>query len=74
MAKRARMTGIGRTGGHLAWHNKLTPIGQGVALRLTGQLQPNAASKLRHREVSEILQPDSAIAVWNQMAVTQAGP
>jgi hypothetical protein len=62
MAKLGTMTWMERTGGRLAWHDKLTLIAQGVQARLATQRQRRAGTRLRNREVSDILQPDSAIA------------
>jgi len=62
MATLGTMSWMERTGGRLAWHDKLTLMGQGVVARLANQRQRRARTRLRLREVSEILPPDSAIA------------
>jgi hypothetical protein len=64
MSKLGTLTWMERTGGRLAWHDKLTLMAQGVQARVHSQRQRqrHAGTKLRHREVSQILPPDSAIA------------
>jgi HD domain len=61
MTKLGTMTWMERTGGRLAWHDRLTLIGQGVQARLAANKQRRVGTKLRNREVLEILPPDSAI-------------
>lgn len=69
-------TGIGslswmeRTGGRLAWHDKLTLIAQGVQLRLQLAGKHREKARRRWREVSDILPPDSA-AVREAFALAQ---
>lgn len=62
MTKLGTLTWMERTGGRLAWHDKLSLIAQGVQARLATQRRRRAGTKLRNREVSEILPPDSAVA------------
>lgn len=62
MTRLGTLTWLARTGGRLAWYDKLTMIAQGVQARLATQGRRRAGKKLRNREVSEILPPDSAIA------------
>lgn len=62
MSKLGTTSWVQRTGGRLAWHDKLTLVAQGVMARLVSQRQRKAGAKLRLREVSDILPPDSAIA------------
>lgn len=61
MATLGTMTWLERTGGRLAWHDKLTLMAQGVQARLAARRRRRVGSRQRHREVSEILPPDSAI-------------
>ncbi len=56
------LTWMERTGGRLAWHDKLRLIAQGVQARMATQGQRRAAVKVRNREVADILPPDSAAA------------
>jgi HD domain len=55
-------TWMERTGGRLAWHDKLRLIAQGVQARMATRRQWRAGAKVRNREVSAILPPDSAVA------------
>jgi hypothetical protein len=70
VAKLGTTVWMERTGGRLAWHDKLTLIGQGVVARLASQRQRRSGTRVRLREVSEILPPDSAIA-REAVALTQ---
>jgi hypothetical protein len=71
MAKLGTMTWMAQTGGRLAWHDRLTLMGQGVMARLASRRPHRAGARLRHRGVSEILPPDSAIA-REAVALTEA--
>jgi hypothetical protein len=51
-----------RTGGRLAWRDRLAFIAQGVRARIEARRRPRSGRKLRNLEVDEILPPDSAIA------------
>lgn len=51
-----------RTGGRLAWRDRLAFLAQGVRARIEANRRIRAGHKLRNLEVDEILPPDSAIA------------
>ncbi len=70
MEKLGTTTWMERSGGRLAWNEKLTLIGQGVAARFATQRQRRSGKKVRLRDISEILPPDSAIA-REAIALTQ---
>jgi hypothetical protein len=62
MAALGTRTWVERTGGKLAWHHRLTLLADGVMARAATQKRIRSGLKLRHREVNDILPPDSAIA------------
>jgi hypothetical protein len=62
MASLGTRAWVERTGGKLAWHDRLTMIADGVRARAATQKRIKAGAKLRHCEVADILPPDSAIA------------
>jgi HD domain len=51
-----------RTGGKLAWRDRLAFLAQGVRAKIEARRRINAGIKVRNIEVDEILPPDSAIA------------
>lgn len=53
---------VERTGGKLALFDKLSMIAQGVRARAATAKRMERGLKIRHREVADILPPDSAIA------------
>jgi hypothetical protein len=61
------MTGLGtiswveRTGGKLAWHERITLIAQAVRARAGARIRKSSGRKIRLREVGDIMPPDSAI-------------
>lgn len=55
-------TWVERTGGKLAWHDRLAMVADGVRARAATSKRIKAGVTLRYREVSDILPPDSAIA------------
>jgi hypothetical protein len=61
------MNGLGslswleRTGGKLAWHDRLVMVAQGVIARAARRKRERLGIKLRHIEVAKILPPESAI-------------
>lgn len=61
MRKLGTLTWMERTGGRLAWYDRMTLVAQGVQARFAGYRQHRVGEKRRHREVSNILPPDSAI-------------
>lgn len=50
-----------RTGGKLAWRDRLTLLAQGVRVRAAVRFAGKARDQIRHIEVPDILPPDSAI-------------
>jgi len=52
---------LDRTGGKLAWHNRLTMIAQGVQAKVARKKNIDIGFKVRNIEVADILPPDSAI-------------
>ena len=61
MAKLGSLTWLDRTGGKLAWRDRLVIKAQAVRAQLAARAQGRSATKLRHIEVEDILPPDSAI-------------
>lgn len=62
MATMGTRAWVERTGGKLAWTDRLSMIAEGVRMRAATSRRIKAGIKLRHREVKDILPPDSAIA------------
>jgi hypothetical protein len=52
---------IERTGGRLAWHERLALIAQAVRARAAAAIRRRSGRKIRLREVEDIVPPDSAI-------------
>jgi hypothetical protein len=61
MSKIGTLAWMERTGGKLAWHERLALLAQGVRARAEASKQRKQGSKIRRLEVSDILPPDSAI-------------
>lgn len=61
MAKMGTLSWLERSGGKLAWHDRLVMIAQGVRARAVTRQRMKAGIKLRNIEVDAILPPDSAI-------------
>ncbi len=61
MTKLGTMSWIERTGGRLAWHERLTLIGQAVLARAAAGMRKRSGLKIRLREVKDIVPPDSSI-------------
>jgi hypothetical protein len=59
MKKLGTLSWLERTGGTLAWHDRLTLIAQGIRAKAAAKMQQGI--KLRLREVADIQPPDSAI-------------
>jgi len=55
------LTWLERTGGRLAWRDRLSLILQGVQAKAIAKRRIRTGHKIRPREVDEILPPDSAI-------------
>lgn len=62
MAALGTRTWVERTGGKLAWQDRLAMIADGVRARAATMKRMKNRVKLRYREVQDILPPDSAIA------------
>lgn len=62
MASLGTRSWVERTGGKLAWHDRLNMIADGVRARAATQRRIKAGAKVRNREVTDILPPDSAVA------------
>ncbi len=62
MSTLGSMKWMERTGGRLAWHDKLTLIAQGVQARYATKRRLRNGTRQRLREVASILPPDSMIA------------
>ena len=62
MAKLGTLSWLERTGGKLAWHDRLTMIAQGVRARVETRKRLTSGLKVRNLEVADILPPDSLIA------------
>lgn len=62
MSKLGTLTWVERTGGKLAWRDRLSMIAQGVKAKSAAKKRMKADVKVRHLEVDDILPPDSAIA------------
>lgn len=61
MAKMGTLSWLERSGGKLAWHERLAMVAQGVRARAAAKQRMKAGTKLRNIEVDAILPPDSAI-------------
>lgn len=61
MAKLGTLSWLERTGGKLAWRDRLVMVAQGVRARADTKKRMKAGFKLRNIEVDAILPPDSAI-------------
>jgi hypothetical protein len=53
---------VEQSGGQLAFLDRMTKIADGVRARAATQKRMKAGVKVRHREVADVLPPDSAIA------------
>lgn len=53
---------IGRTGGRLAWHERLTLLAQAVRALAGSAMQKRSGRKIRLLEVDDIMPPDSQVA------------
>ncbi len=62
MAKLGTLSWLDRTGGKLAWHDRLAMIAQGVRARAQTKNRMASGFKIRNIEIDDILPPDSAIA------------
>jgi HD domain-containing protein len=61
MTRLGTLSWIDRTGGRLAWHERLALLAQVVRARAAAAIRRRSARKVRLLEVDEILPPDSAI-------------
>ncbi len=61
MAELGTMTWIERTGGRLAWHERLSLTAQAVRARAAAAKEKRSGRKIRLLEVDDILPPDSSI-------------
>jgi HD domain len=61
MSKMGSLAWTERTGGKMAWHERLSLLAQGVRARAAASKQRKRGIKIRNLEVSQILPPDSAI-------------
>jgi hypothetical protein len=61
MADLGTLSWLERTGGKLAWHDRLVMMAQGVVARMAAKRRIRAGRKVRNLEVEDILPPDSAI-------------
>ena len=61
MAKLGTVSWVDRTGGRLAWYERLALIAQAVRARAAAVKERRSGRKIRLLEVDDILPPDSAI-------------
>lgn len=61
MTRLGTLSWIDRTGGKLAWHERLALMAQAVRTRAAAAIRRRSRRKVRLLEVDEILPPDSAI-------------